>query len=371
MPIELIELPSGLPGTRQTLAVHRFGQPGAGPVVYVQGALHADEIPGMAAARLLVEKLEALDRADLVRGEVVVVPVANPVGLGQRLHGHAHGRFDLATGVNFNRGFAHLTDAVARTIEGRLGPDKDANRALIRSAMRDAVEALPAASATEHLKRTLLALAAPADIVLDLHCDSEAVVHLYTLTPSAARVDPLSRLLGAQAVLLATESGDDPFDEALSRPWHELRERFPDGAVPLACLAVTVELRGQRDVDLATADADAAALVAYLVHEGVVEGPRPRLPPALCEATLLAASEPLTATAAGIVMFHAAPGDWLKAGDLVAEIVDPLDGGRMPIRCQSDGLLYARSAARFAVAGQRLGKVAGTTISRHGKLLSP
>jgi hypothetical protein len=371
MPAELIELPAAVPGTRQTLAVHRFGRRGARPLVYLQGALHADEIPGMAAARLLVDRLEALDRSGRVRGEVVVVPVANPIGLGQRLHGHAHGRFDLATGVNFNRGFANLTSDMAEALADRLGPDQDANRALIREAMQAAIAGIPAADATEHLKRTLLSLAAPADVVLDLHCDSEAVVHLYTLTPAAARIAPLGQLLGAQAILLATESGDDPFDEALSRPWLELGERFPDAAIPLGCLAVTVELRGQRDVDAETAGADADALVDYLVHEGVVEGARRALPPALCEPTLLAASEPLTAPSSGIVMFHAAPGDRLEAGALVAEVVDPISGERAALRCQSAGLLYARSAARFAAAGQRLGKVAGTTISRRGKLLSP
>lgn len=371
MAAEFIDLPSGVPGTRQTLVVHRFGTPGARPLVYVQGALHADEIPGMAAARLLVDRLERLDQQGLVRGEVIVVPVANPIGLGQRLHGHAHGRFDLATGQNFNRGYAHLTDRLAERLDGRLGRDEAANRILISEAMQAEIEALPAATATEQLKRLLLSLAAPADIVLDLHCDSEAVMHLYTLTPAAEQVMPLGRLLGARAILLATESGDDPFDEASSRPWLELRERFPDAAIPLACFAVTVELRGQMDVDAATAAADADALVAYLVHEGAVEGARPTLPPALCEPTPLAASEPLTARASGIVMFRAAPGDRLEAGALVAEIVDPVSGASTEVRSQSAGLLYARSAARFALPGQRLGKVAGTTFGRSGKLLSP
>ena len=85
MPTEFIDLPAGVPGTRQSLVVHRFGKAGSRPLVYVQGALHADEIPGMAAARLLADRLQALDERGLVRGEVVVVPVANPIGLGQRL----------------------------------------------------------------------------------------------------------------------------------------------------------------------------------------------------------------------------------------------------------------------------------------------
>ena len=59
----------------------------------------------------------------------------------------------------------------------------------------------------------------------------------------------LGGLLGASAVLLATESGDSPFDEACSRPWLQLQQRFGDVPIALACFAVTVELRGEADTD--------------------------------------------------------------------------------------------------------------------------
>ena len=44
----------------------------------------------------------------LLRAKVIVVPVANPIGLGQVLQASHLGRFHLATGQNFNRGFADL-----------------------------------------------------------------------------------------------------------------------------------------------------------------------------------------------------------------------------------------------------------------------
>jgi hypothetical protein len=40
--------------------------------------------------------------------KVIVVPVANPIGLGQVLQASHLGRFHLGTGQNFNRGFADL-----------------------------------------------------------------------------------------------------------------------------------------------------------------------------------------------------------------------------------------------------------------------
>ena len=83
------------------------------------------------------------------------------------------------------------------------------------------------------MKKTLLGLGQEADLVLDLHCDSEAVVHLYTHTRSAEEFAPLSALIGAHAYLLADVSGDEPFDEACSRPWAELADRFSGSSDPL------------------------------------------------------------------------------------------------------------------------------------------
>ena len=51
-------------------------------------------------------------------------------------------------------------------------------------------------------------------------------------------------------------------------------------------------------------------------------------------------------------------------------MIDPLTGTVTPVATQSDGVLYARVSTRFTGAGQRLGKVAGTTLQRSGKLLS-
>jgi len=371
MQTESIPLLAPAPGTRQALTVHRFGTPGARPFAYVQAALHADEMPGVIAALALRERLAALDAQGLVRGEIVLVPFANPVGLAQRVLGGAVGRFDLADGGNFNRHFARLGPDVADAVAGRLGMDATANAMTIRAALAAAVVALPAMTPAQDLKRTLLRLAIGADLVLDLHCDSEAVMHLYTLTPQAEAFAPLTALLGCEAVLLAEESGDDPFDEACSRSWLEIARRHPDRPVPTGCLATTVELRGQADVDTALAEKDAAALLGYLALCGVVEATVPPIPAPRCAPTPLAGSEPLIAPVSGLVAYRRRPGDHVSEGDVVAEILDPETGHSTPVAAPTSGLLYARSGSRFAYSGKRLGKVAGTTIRRTGKLLSP
>ena len=370
-----IDLISAAPGQRVQLTAWLFGTPGHGPKAAIQAALHADEIPAMLVAQRLRHHFQALEQAGQLLGEVVLVPYANPLGLGQQVLGHAIGRFDLRDGTNFNRHYAELGSAAAVLLEGRLGDDAAANRQAIREALRAALRDSAAQPTSQFpavdLKHKLLQLAIDADIVLDLHCDAQAAMHVYTLTPFAEHGMELGALLGAQAVLLADESGDSPFDEACSRPWAQLRDKFAAHALPLGCFSATVELRGEADTSHALAEQDALAIVEFLRRRGVVAGTPAALPAALCKATPLAGSEPVTADRAGIVVFHHEPGSRVSAGAVVADIVDADSGAVHSLRAQSSGVLYARVATRWATAGKRLAKIAGATPVRSGKLLSP
>ena len=370
MHIDTHVLPGTSPGLRAELNVLRFGPAGRGPTVAIHAALHADEVPALLVAQCLRERLAALEAQGQLTGEVRLLPVANPIGLGQRLLGRHEGRFDLRDGVNFNRGFVDLGAQLPQRLEGRLGDDARANVAAIRQALVEAARALPAQTLAEHLKRQLLLNAVDCDIVLDLHCDAEAVVHLYALDVHAPLASELGARLRAKAVLLAMDSGDGPFDEACSRPWVQLQQRWPGPPIPAACFATTVELRGEADVGFAQAEADADALIDFLRARGVVSGPAEPLPAPSCEPTPLAGSEPIHAPHAGIVVFEAAPGQRLAAGDAVATLLEPASGRRTVLRTEGGGLMYARIATRWAAAGQRLAKVAGRTLRRSGKLLS-
>jgi predicted deacylase len=101
---ETIALPSVATGTRREIEVLRFGAPGARPKAYLQAGLHADELPGMLVLRVLAGLLEGSE----VIGEVVVVPVANPIGLAQQVQGYLRGRYEDNSAGNFNRGYADL-----------------------------------------------------------------------------------------------------------------------------------------------------------------------------------------------------------------------------------------------------------------------
>lgn len=371
MQIQKHPLTAATPGVSSELLSLHFGVPGRGEKVYIQASLHADEIPGMLVAHHLRQRLETLEREGALRGEVVLVPVANPLGLAQTLLHVPQGRFDFYTGENYNRYYPNFAAQVGDAVEAKLGADSARNVALVRAALRDAVSAMPVDTDLASLRRALYGMACDADVVLDLHCDTEAVLHLYTGTPLWPQAEPLARHLGAEVCLLATESGDAPFDEACSQVWWLLAERWAGRyPLPLACLSATIELRGFADVGHADAICDAEAIIRFLAARGVIDQAPSAVPPLRREPMPLAGSMPVHASHGGVLVFLRECGAELARGDVIAEIIDPFTAQVSALRSPVDGLLYARDNRRFATAGMRVAKVAGREALRSGKLLS-
>lgn len=363
-------------GSQRHLVSFHYGEPGHGHKVYIQASLHAGELPGMLVAHHLRAALDAADAAGQITGQVVLVPVANPLGLGQRLNHHVQGRFDFDTSENFNRHYPDLAEAVWDRISTHLGGSVSHNVGLVRKAVGEWLQGWQVQTELQSLRRQLLLLAHDADTVLDLHCDGESVIHLYSEQACWPSLEPLARLLGCQAVLLAKESGGGPFDERLSGLWWQLRDRMTAAGLPdaleQACASTTVELRGEAEVAHPQAYEDAKAIMAYLVHLGVVRGQAPELPALPCEPTPLAGSETLRSPLPGLLVFLARPGQRLKAGDVVAEVIDPSAAGQSrvhEIRAGVAGVLYATVRDRYVHAGGEIGKIAGATPFRSGDLL--
>lgn len=357
-------------GTQRQLSSFHYGTPGSGEKIYLQGSLHADELPGMLVLYHLKHMLAAAEARGEIHGEIVVVPVANPIGLAQTVMHDQMGRFDLASGENFNRLYTDFAALIADDLADRLGSDGQTNKLLIRAAMHKAHAAHPPASEFASLRHTLLGLALDADVVLDLHSELEGVVHLYTEAPCWPQLSSLARYLGAQTVLMAKGSGGASFDEALSGVWWRLEERFAGRfPIPAACVATTVELRGEADVYHHSARQDAQSIYAWLQLRGVLAGTPPALPDALCEPTPLAGSETLCAPAAGVLVFLKNIGDQVAAGEVVAEIIDPIDDIVIAVRASVSGCLYARESRRNATLGMSVAKIAGKVAFRSGYLL--
>lgn len=349
-------------GTERQLTSFHFGQAGSGGKTYIQASLHADEIPGMLVLYYLKQRLIVAELRGEIQGEIVLVPVANPLGLAQTLL-HTHiGRFDLVNGCNFNRDFNNFSALIGDRLEGTLTLDECTNRQLIRHEIAQVLSTLSPTCELEAWRKALTCLSYDADVVLDLHCDAEAILHLYAEAPYWPKVEPLARYLEVEAVLLSTGSGGYSFDEGCSLIWTQLAARFADRyPVPLSCMAVTVELRGETQVDHTLATRDADRLYRFLQHsqETEVTGSSVHYPALRCSPTPYDGGEILRAPCSGILVFLRKPGDEVSAGESVAEIIDPLTDTVTAVCVRVTGILYARTRQRFATCGAELAKVTG------------
>ena len=362
-------LPWGHLGCERQLSVFRFGS--GERKAYIQASLHADELPGMRAAWELKKRLAELEAQGALNGVIELVPVANPMGLGQLLQGSHQGRFEVGTGKNFNRDFVELSEPVAALLGGRLGDDPHANVRMIRQAMSDALNALPEPSSQlQGMQRVLLQHACTAAIVLDLHCDAEAALHMYALPQHWPQWRSLSAHLNVKVGLLAEDSGGSSFDEACSLPWLRLQRQFADAQIPLACMATTLELGGQSDTGRPEAQAYAEAILAFLAEQGLITGDWPAAQHPACEGMPFEGTELLYAPHPGVVSFLRPAGAWVEAGEPLFEVIDPLSDRVSTVCAGTAGVLFAVERLRYAQPGFWLAKVAGREPLRHGRLLN-
>lgn len=328
------------PGTSFDLRILRFsGTDPAAPKAYLQAALHGGEVPGTVALHRLVPMLQAAEASGRLRGDITVVPYANPIGLGQVMFGDAHGRFAFGSRVNFNREFPLRTrrDAPLPALDAPILAEK-------------------------RLKAHLLRLSAEADIVLDLHCDDEGLPYLYVARKLWPMMADLAADLPAQAVLLWEDTADGAFEEAAFAPHAGL----PDGDPAFGRLVVsTVELRGIADVSPTTAAQDAEGLLRFLTRRGVVDGPVAPMPAFSGPVTPLGHVEMVRAPVGGAILYDVTPGDLVVAGARLCTILPAPgeEGGAVEVHAPQDGMILTRRSRRVARPGEDLVKLLGSRPS--------
>jgi hypothetical protein len=261
-------------------------------------------------------------------------------------------------------------------VRAKLGPDARANVEIVRAALREIVAGLSGGSEFASLRVALARLAVDADFVFDLHCDDDALMHLYMLPQHWPDGADLSAEIGSRATMLSDDSGGHSFDETFSTPWVKLAQAVgPATPVPPACMSATIEYRGQGDVADEINEPDARALYRFFQRRGLIAGDPGPLPAPLCEGTRLDATEVLRTPVAGILAYKQALGARVKKGDLIAEILDPLaeDGARArtALHAGTDGLILSRRQHKMVRPGDSVAKIVGTVplASRQGYLL--
>ena len=330
-------IPGDTSGLDYSFPVYRFGG-GEGPRAYIQAALHGGEFPGVAAIHFLLPMLRRAEAEGRLRGAITVVPWANPIGRGQYMYGAHQGRFHHGSRGNFNRDFPLL----------------DRPDAPIPSS-RDL-----SAPADVRLKRRLLELSMGADIVLDLHCDDESVAYLYVPVELWPAMADIAAAMDMDAVVLWGGGSGAAFDDASVHP-------YLASQADVSRLAVTtVEYRGLLDVSAELGEADAEGLYRVLVARGVIEdsglpapGPFKGVVGPIENVEMVKAERP------GMLFFHVAPGEHVKAGDLLATVVaepgEP-DGVDRIVAPQA-GYVFTRRKVRSVMGGEDVMKLIGEASS--------
>ena len=366
MTFELLRLPLPLdaPGTSAELAWYRLGPPDAKAKVYLQAALHADELPGTMVLHHLLPMLRDADAGGQLRARFSVVPMANPIGMSNLSFRRHLGRYDPGTGLNYNRRWPDLFAALGEVIAPLLTEDAAENIATIRNAVRTFLDEQQPSTAAQALRLALLREAQDADFVLDLHCDDEALPHIFTSPEFMPGLQDLADWMGLAATLTATDSGGGSFDEMLPIFYRKLGAANPGKPVPMASQTATLEYRGQADVSDKQGFDDAERLFGFFAGRGLIAadtGPRPDAAPA---ATPFEATEVLRVEAPGLLAYRVRLGDRVKRGDVVADLI-ALDGpepfvSRTPITAGTDGLVLSQRQAKYVRRGDGIAKIVGT-----------
>ena len=363
------------PGETTEFTYYVIGPANAPEKVHLQAALHADEHPGTMVLHHLLPLLRLADERNLTRARFTVMPLVNPLGMGNLSFRHHIGRYDPNTGINYNRRWPDLFAAVRQQLAGRLKDDEAFNVALIRKSVAQWIDSQKPRSAAEQLRLLVLREAHDAEFVLDLHCDDDSQMHIFTSPELMPELQDLADWIGSRATLTAADSGGGSFDEVLPQLYRKVAQTNPGKPVPMASATATLEYRGQFDVfDTSGAD-DARRLYGFFCGRNLIDDDPGSMPEPMPEATPFEATEIVRVERAGLLAYRVELGEQVKKGQPIADLI-ALDGpeafiARTPIVAGTDGFILSRSRYKYAPRGAGIAKIVGTTPlqSRKGYLL--
>ncbi len=340
-------------GDRISLQTYQFVGATPGKKVYIQANLHGAELAGNAVIHQLIEFLSDLD-ASALAGEIWLVPVCNPLGMNQRSHHFAAGRYNHYDGRDWNRiywDYEQEGEDIDAFVRSHLNSDPmliiQNYRQRIQASFQAQLEHLhsPAGAPVHKLYRAQLqSLALDADCVIDLHSSSNrGLDYLYYFRD---RADSTS-FFGLDFAILLDEYDGDAFDEAFIKPWLALEAEFAQQSRPIRfdIEAWTLELGTGMELNPESVAKGLRGIKHYLYQKGVLVGLEPSPVPSPTQ--FLAprnAVEKYYAPTGGLIQARVDPGTWVKAGDRLYQLLSFNKSGQPPgvieIQAKSTGLVY-------------------------------
>ena len=352
------------PGQTTELFWYTAGPEDAASRVHLQAALHADEQPGTMALHHLLPMLRDADAAGELNAHFTIFPSVNPLGLSNRSLGQHLGRYDIQTGINYNRRWPDLFPLVSEAVAGKLGTDPAANITVLRQAVLDWIDAQQGGTAIQRLRLLVLRSAVQCDIVLDLHCDDDSLMHIFTSPELMPGLQDLADWMGVAATLTAEDSGGGSFDEVLPSLYRKARLAYPDCPVPNGAETATLEYRGRADSFDALGRHDAEGLFGFFAGRGLIAADAGEPLQQAPAPTVFEATEVLKVDAPGLLAYRVELGEQVVKGQPVADLI-AMDGpdafmARTPILAGTDGFILSRITAKYVRRGSGIAKIVGT-----------
>ncbi|HNB28105.1 MAG TPA: succinylglutamate desuccinylase/aspartoacylase family protein, partial [Alphaproteobacteria bacterium] len=245
--------------------------------------------------------------------------------------------------------------------------DPEENVELVRRELKRRVAALRGDSPVMAQRIALTRRAFDADLVVDLHCDDEALSYMMSPDELWDEARRFAADVGVHS-LQPGGGGAQCFDESFLHPWLALNREFGT-RVPVACHAFTFEMGGVLDVEPKQAARHAQGFFRYLRRIGCIAGGAPRK-----SGNVVAEFrefEMLDSPAGGILLYPQELGDWVSPGDVIAEIVDPAaadpDAPPLQIKAGMKGCVVSRRLSRQVSFGDFVVMLAGNDKPKSGK----
>lgn len=347
------------------LQTYRFVGDRPGKKVYIQANLHGAELAGNAVIHELIQWLSQLDDTTL-KGEICLVPVCNPMGVNQRAHNFASGRYNPYDGRDYNRIFwdyektgADILAFARSHLDSPVTAIVTAYRQQIQNAFAAQLAAIAAPTGVpvhELYRIRLQALALDADYVVDLHSSTnEGLDYVYYFRDR----DQSACYFGLDFGILLDKYDGDAFDEAFIKPWLALEAAFEQLGRSLHCdiEAWTLELGTGMQLNPQSVERGLKGVKNYLVRKGLLAEVTVNDVSEVCMA--LAHRSQVTkyyATTGGVIENRVRPGTEVKAGDLLYQLLcfNKLESlpGVLDVQAQSAGLVYDVSTNRALSQGE-------------------
>ncbi len=275
------------------------------PSVYFQSQLHGNEAAGTAVLRELVNALRTLP-AESICGAIRIVPRANPFAWQSYVQTR-QGTYDLTTGENWNR--IYDWSALREEAETQWkGMSEDDAWKLMRRLVAQRREA--SYDLLDQLRYSLFELASGYAYIIDVHTPDNGIEHLY-----CSRYSETVPHFGVPNVLEFGDPQGNTFDEGYLRLIQQAEGHLGHSQ------AITLEIKNRLALHNDQVEDWVERILNELRHRRIlqdvedVEMPRP---------AYVGSYVSCIGRVTGIVVYHRRPGEFVKAGDVVGELI-PFD----------------------------------------------